>query len=399
MLTRRTLLKGGAAFTAFSAAPARADVPGVTDKEIKIGQTMAYSGPASAYGAIGRAELAYFKMINERGGVNGRKINLISLDDGYSPPRAVEQVRKLVEEERVAFLFGCLGTPSNMAIRAYCNDKKVPQLICATGASVFDDPGHFPWTTPGNPIYETEARIYGKFILQTKPAAKIAMLYQNDGLGRDYVTGLRAGLGSEHANMIVKEASYEVSEPTVDSQVTALQASGADVFLIAATPKFAAQAIRKSYDLGWSALRIVSYVSLSVAAVMKPAGLEKSKGVITAFVQKDPTDPHWKDDANMKMWGDFVQNYLSPAQYTDGFAYAGFGYAYPMVEILKRCGDDLSRDNILKQATNVNDMDVPTLIPGIRINTTPQSYRPYHKMQLAEFDGQSWRLFGDLVEA
>jgi branched-chain amino acid transport system substrate-binding protein len=360
---------------------------------------MPYSGPASAYGSIGRVELAYFKMINEHGGVKGRKINLISIDDGYSPARTVEQARRLVEEEQVAFLFGCLGTPTNLAIRQYCNEKHVPQLSCATGASAFDDPRHYPWTTPANPIYETEARIYGKYVLSKKPDAKIAILYQNDGFGQDYLSGLRAALGPERASMIVKQASYEVTEPTVDSQVTALQGSGADVFVIAATPKFAAQAIRKSFDLGWGALRIVSYVSLSVAAVMKPAGLEKSKGVITAFVQKDPTDPRWKDDPNMKMWGDFVEHYLSPAQYTDGFAYAGFGYAYPLVGILERCGDDLSRENILKQSTNIKGLDVPTLIPGIHIDISPDSYRPYHKMQLAEFDGQSWRLFGDLIDA
>jgi branched-chain amino acid transport system substrate-binding protein len=304
MTTRRTFLQSSAAAAAAVATgawPARAEnAPGITESEIKIGQTMPYSGPASAYGVIGRTETAYFKKINEMGGVNGRKINLISLDDAYSPPKTVEQVRRLVEQEQVAFLFQTLGTPPNAAIRQYLNDNKVPQLFVATGASMFSDPQHFPWTMGYNPSYQTEARIYAKHIVATKPDAKIAVLYQNDGFGKDYLIGLKDVLGPDRAGMIVKDASYETSEPTVDSQVVTLQGSGADVFIIAATPKFGAQAIRKSYDLGWNAARYVTIVSASVATVLKPAGLEKSKGLITATFGKDPTDPRWKDDAGMK---------------------------------------------------------------------------------------------------
>src|SRR5208283_2109529 len=279
MITRRSFLQSGAAAAAFagSAGSARAETPGVTDTEIKIGQTMPYSGPASAYGVIGRTETAYFKMINEQGGVNGRKINLISLDDGYSPPRTVEQVRRLVEDEKVAFLFNTLGTPPNLAIRRYCNDNKIPQLFVATGAATFSDPKNFPWTMGWQPNYETEAKIFGKHILQTKPDGKIAALYQNDGFGKDYLIGLKEGLGADHAGMVIKEASYETSEPTVDSQVVSLQGSGADVFVIAATPKFAAQAIRKAFDIGWTPTRYMTNVSQTIANVIKPAGMDKSK--------------------------------------------------------------------------------------------------------------------------
>ena len=387
---------------ALALAPQRlraAETPGVTASEIRIGQTMAYSGPASAYGVIGRAEVAYFKMINEKGGVNGRQINLISLDDGYSPPKAVEQARRLVEQEKVAFLFQCLGTPSNMAIRQYCNDSKVPQIFCASGASALDDPQHYPWTTPANPIYRNEARIYAKYLLKEKPDAKIAVLYQNDGLGKDYLLGLADVLGADHAGMIVKQASYEISEPTIDSQVTSLQGSGADVFIIAATPKFAAQAIRKSYDLGWNATRIVSYVSLSIAAVMKPAGVEKSKGVMTAHWGKDPTDERWKDDAGMKEWYAFADAYMTHKDSFDSNAQYGYGNAYAMAAILKSCGDDLSRENILAKATHLDGMTSPVLLPGIRLTNKPDSYSSLRQMQLAEFDGTTWRLFGNLIEA
>ena len=397
-MNRREFMTSAAALALLSGRARAADMPGVTATEIKIGQTMAYSGPASAYGVIGRAEAAYFKMINEQGGVNGRMINLISLDDGYSPPKTIEQARRLVEQEQVALLFSCLGTPSNLAIRQYCNDNKIPQLSCLTGASAFDDPKHFPWTIAANPFYQSEAQVYAKYILKAKPGAKIGLLYQNDGFGKDYLIGLKEALGPERAGMIVKEASYEVSEPTVDSQVTTLQGSGADVFVIAATPKFAAQAIRKSYDLGWSATRIVSYVSASVAAVMKPAGLDKAKGVITALAIKDPTDPRWKDDPGMKAWADFTDKHMSAKEFPDQLAFAGYGYAFVMVDILKRCGDDLSRENILRQATNTKDLETPGALPGIRINTSPANYQPIRKLQLAEFDGATWQLFGGLIE-
>jgi len=400
MFTRRSFLQSSAAAAALaaSASSARADnAPGVTDAEIKIGQTMPYSGPASAYGVIGRTEAAYFKMINEQGGVNGRKIDLISLDDGYSPPKTVEQVRRLVEEEQVAFLFNTLGTPPNAAIRQYLNDNKVPQLFVSTGASMFSDPKHFPWTMGFNPNYQTEAHIYGKYILSTKPDAKICVLYQNDGFGKDYLIGLKDVLGPDRAAMIVKEASYETSEPTVDSQVVTLQGSGADVILIAATPKFGAQAIRKTFDLGWTPMRIVSNVTSSVNAALKPAGLEKSKGLITATYGKDPTDPRWKDDPGLKQWKDFTDKYMSPTEFTDNNAVYGFGAAATMVQVLKRCGNDLSRENIMRQAANIKDLVLPMGLPGGAINTSPDNFSPIRQMQLEAFNGESWELFGELL--
>ena len=400
MITRRSFLQSsaGAAALAISAGSARADnAPGVTDAEIKIGQTMPYSGPASAYGVIGRTEAAYFKMINDEGGVNGRKLNLISLDDAYSPPKTVEQVRRLVEDEQVAFLFQTLGTPPNLAIRQYCNDNKVPQLFVATGAATFSDPQHFPWTMGFNPSYQTEARIYGKHILATKPDGKIAVLYQNDGFGKDYLIGLKDALGAERAGMVVKEASYETSEPTVDSQVVTLQGSGADVFLIAATPKFAAQAIRKSFDIGWTGLRIVTTVSNSITSVLTPAGLEKSKGLIDAYYGKDPNDPRWKNDPGMKEWTAFVAKYMSPKELSDANATYAFGAAATMVQVLKQCGADLSRANIMKQAANLKDLELPLLLPGMKINTSPTNFSPIRQMQLATFNGENWELFGELL--
>jgi branched-chain amino acid transport system substrate-binding protein len=403
MTTRRTFLTSGAASAAawgFGAWPARAEnAPGITDSEIKIGQTMPYSGPASAYGQIGKTEAAYFKMINDAGGINGRKINLISLDDGYSPPKTVEQVRRLVEQEQVAFLFNTLGTPSNAAIRQYLNDAKVPQLFVATGAAMWGDPEHFPWTIGFQPNYQTEATIFGKHILATKPDAKIGVLFQNDAFGKDYLIGVKRGLGADHAGMIIKEVSYETSEPTVESQVVSLQGSGADVFLIAATPKFAAQAIRKSYDIGWNAVRYVTDVSLSVSAVMKPAGLEKAKGVITAIYYKDATDPRWADDAGFKEFAAFVSKYMKPSEMSDSNTTYGSLAGAIMVQTLKQCGADLSRANIMKQAGNIKDLEAPMLLPGVKFNTSPDNFYPVRQMQLATFDGASWKLFGDLISA
>jgi branched-chain amino acid transport system substrate-binding protein len=399
MITRRSFLQSSAAAAAFAAGAgsARADnAPGITDTEIKIGQTMPYSGPASAYGVIGRTEAAYFKMINDQGGINGRKINFISLDDAYSPPKTVEQVRRLVEDEKVAFLFQTLGTAPNLAIRQYLNDNKVPQLFVSTGAAVFSDPQHFPWTIGYNPNYQTEAHIYAKEILKTKPDGKIAVLYQNDGFGKDYLIGLKAELG-DHAGMIVKEASYETSEPTVDSQVVTLQGSGADIFVIGATPKFAAQAIRKSADLGWDATRYLSNVSPSIATVLKPAGLEKSKGLITAYYGKDPTDARWKDAPDLKAWQAFCDKYMSQKEFVDANATYAFAAASTMAQVLKQCGNDLSRDNVMKQAANVKDFEPPMVLPGMKINTSPTNFSPIRQMQLAKFDGQSWQLFGDLL--
>jgi branched-chain amino acid transport system substrate-binding protein len=402
MITRRTFLQSSAAAAALSASAgsARADnAPGITDTEIKIGQTMPYSGPASAYGVIGRTEAAYFKMINEQGGINGRKINLISLDDAYSPPKTVEQVRRLVEDEKVAFLFNTLGTPPNLAIRQYCNDNKIPQLFVATGAATFSDPKHFPWTIGFQPNYQTEAKILTKHILKTKPDAKIGVLYQNDGFGKDYLIGLKDGLGADRAGMVIKEVSYETSEPTVDSQIVTLQGSGADVFLLAATPKFAAQAIRKAFDIGWTPVRYMTDVAASIATVLKPAGLEKSKGLITAAYLKDATDERWKDDAGMKEWKDFAGKYLSANDLIDSNAIYGFTVAPTLVQVLKQCGADLSRDNIMKEAANIKDLELAMLLPGIKINTSPDNFSPIRQEQLASFNGESWELFGELFQA
>ena len=401
MHSRRIFLQTSAAAAAYLASgvwTARAEnAPGVTDTEIKLGQTMPYSGPASAYGVIGRAEAAYFKAINDAGGINGRKINLISLDDGYSPPKTVEQTRYLIEHERVAFIFGSLGTPTNAAIRSYLNDNKVPQLFISTGSSLFGDPKHFPWTMGNIASYQTEAHIFAKHILAIKPDAKIGVLYQNDGYGRDYLTGLHDGLGSDHAGMIVKEVSYEVSEPTVDSQVATLQGAGVDTLIIAATPRAAAQTIRKTHDIGWTPLRYLNYPASSITATLKPAGLEKSKGVITGTFGKDPADPRWKDDAGYKEWVSFVAESLTPADLIDGNAVTAWGVARMMVQVLKQCGGDLSRENIMRQAASLKDFELPMLLPGIKINTSPDNYFPIRQMQLARFNGENWELFGDLM--
>lgn len=401
MITRRFLLQSAAAAAAYSGQGFRAaraeNAPGVTDTEIKIGQTMPYSGPLSAFGVIGRTEAAYFKMINDEGGINGRKLNLISVDDAYSPPKTVEQIRRLVEQEDVAFLFQTLGTPTNLAIRQYCNDNKVPQLFLMTGATTFADPQHFPWTMHYNPGYQTEARIFAKHILATKPDARIAVLYQNDDYGKDYLIGLKDVLGADRASMIVKAASYEVSEPTVDSQVVTLQGSGADVFVIAAAPKSAAQAIRKSFDLGWNASRYLNYISQSIVSVLKPAGLDKSRGLICGIFGKDVKDSRWKDDAGVKEFQAFTTKYLSPTDFSDANAAFAFGAAATMVQVLKQCGNDLSRDNIMRQAANLKDLELPLLLPGIKINTSPTNYSPIRQMQLSRFNGESWELFGDVL--
>ena len=388
MITRRFLLQSAAAaYSAQGFRAARAEnAPGVSDAEIKIGQTMPYSGPVSAYGVIGRTELAYFKMINEQGGVSGRKINLISVDDAYSPPKTVEQVRRLVEDEKVAFLFQTLGTPSNLAIRQYCNDNKVPQLLLATGATTFSDPQHFPWTMRYNPSYRTEARIYVKQILANKPNAKIGVLYQNDDFGKDYLAGLKDILGSDHADMIVKDASYEVSEPTVDSQVVTLQASGADVFLIAASPKFAAQAIRKIYDIGWKPTHFLSNVAISVKQVMQPAGPEKGIGIISAGYGKEPTDPQWHETPEYKEWLAWMQKYNSSGNITDANNVYGYSVAQTMVHVLKAAGDNLTRENLMKQAASIHDLKLPMLLPGIIVSTSADDFAPIKQMQLEKFD-------------
>ncbi len=400
MITRRGFLQSTGAVAALAAGVrgASADTPGITDTEIKIGQTMPYSGPASAYGVIGRTEAAFFKMINDQGGVNGRKINLISLDDAYSPPKTVEQIRRLVEEEKVAFLFNTLGTAPNLAIRQYLNDNKVPQLFVSTGSGLFSDPAHFPWTIGYNPNYGTEAKIYGKNILATKPDGKIAVLYQNDGFGKEYLVGLKAALGDKADAMIVKDASYETSEPTINSQVVTLQGSGADIFLIAATPKFAAQAIRKSYDLGWNAVRYLSNVSPSIATVLKPAGLEKSKGLITGGYVMDVNDARWKDQPSMQAWKAFTDKYMSATEYGDANAAYAFGAAATMVQTLKQCGNDLSRENVMKEAANVKKFEAPMLIPGITVDTSPDQFSPIRELQLLTFDGTTWQISGGILQ-
>ncbi|RBP01043.1 amino acid/amide ABC transporter substrate-binding protein (HAAT family) [Roseiarcus fermentans] len=399
MITRRSLLRSGAAAAAAlaGARAARAETPGVSDTEIRIGQTMPYSGPASAYGVIGKADLAYFTMINDMGGINGRRVTLISLDDGYSPPKTVEQTRRLVEQEGVAFLFNSLGTAPCAAVRQYLNDNRIPQLFCATGASLFADPKSFPWTMGWQPNYRTEAGIFGKYIARTKPDAKVAILTQNDGFGKDYLIGLKDGLGPERVGQIVAAATYETSEPTVDSQIVTLQGSGADVFVIAATPKFAAQAIRKAYDVGWTPLRLVTDVSQSIASVMKPAGVDKAKGVVTAVYGKDPTDARWADDPGFKAYAEFIAKYMSPKDLIDSNAVYGFGATATMVQVLRQCGGDLTRENVMRQAASLKDFVLPMTLPGISINTSADNFTPIRQEQLATFDGQGWRLFGELL--
>jgi ABC-type branched-subunit amino acid transport system substrate-binding protein len=371
--------------------------PGVTDTEIKIGSTNPYSGPASAYGTIGRAESAYFDMINEQGGVNGRKINFISLDDGYSPPRTVEQIRKLVEEEQVLFLAGTLGTPTNTAIHKYVNAQQVPHIFVNTGASKWDNPDNFPWTMGYNLSYPNEAKIYAMYLLENKPDAKIAILYQNDDYGKDYVHGLKDGLGDKADSMIVAEASYEVTDATIDSQIVSLQASGADTFFNVTTPKFAAQAIRKVYDIGWRPLHILNNVSSSVGSVLTPAGLEKSVGLLTAVYFKDPIDPQWADSPDVKEYKEWFEKYYPEGNINDVFNVNGYMIAWGVVEVLKRTGDELSRTNVMKQMASIKDLEAPMMLPGAKWNTSAEDFALIESGQLARFDGEKWVLFGDVI--
>jgi branched-chain amino acid transport system substrate-binding protein len=365
-------------------------------QEIKIGQTMPYSGPASAYATIGKSEAAYFAMINDQGGVNGHKLNLISLDDGYNPGKTVEQMRDLVENKHVLFLFNTLGTPQNTAIHKYLNTAKIPQLFVATGADKWGDYQHFPWTMGYQPSYQVEARIYAKYILQNKPDAKIALLYQNDDFGKDYLIGLKDGLGAKAATMLVSTQTYETTEPTVDSQVVSLQGSGANTLVVAAIPKFAAQAIHKVAELGWKPMFFMTNVSISVASVMKPAGFENSKGIITASYGKDPTDPTWKNDAAMKEYLAWMKKWYPAGNPIDVNNVYGYGLSHVMIQVLKQCGKDFSRENVMKQAAHLN-MDVGLLLPGIRVNTSATDFHPIKQMQLAKFDGKTWVLFGQVI--
>ena len=370
---------------------------GATDTEIKIGNIMPYSGPASAYGVIGKTEAAYFKKINDAGGINGRKINFISYDDGYSPPKTVEQARKLVESDEVLFIFNSLGTPPNTAIQKYMNAKKVPQLFVATGATKWNDPKDFPWTMGWQPNYQSESRIYAKYLLKEKPDAKIAVMYQNDDYGKDYVKGLKDGLGAKANSMIVAEESFETTEPTVDNHIVKLKSTGADVFFDVATPKFAAQAIKKIAEIEWKPLHILNNVSASVGSVIKPAGYENSQGIISAAYVKDVSDPQWDNDAGMKEFLDFLAKDFPEGNKLDGSVEVGFAVAQTMVQVLKQCGDNLTRENIMKQAASLKDFRTEVLLPGIKINTSATNFAPISQLQLMQFKGERWVLFGDII--
>jgi len=396
LLVSATVIAGLALSASAALAQKKYD-PGASDTEIKIGNIMPYSGPASAYGTIGKAEAGYFKKINDEGGINGRKINFVSVDDGYSPPKAVEMARRLVEQDQVLLVFQSLGTPSNSAIHKYMNAKKVPQLFVATGASKWNDAKNFPWTMGWQPNYQTEAAIYAKHILQTKPDAKIAVLYQNDDYGKDLLKGFEDELGDKAKKMIVAKVSYETSDPTVDSQIVQLQGSGANVFLNVTTPKFAAMAIRKAYDIGWKPVHYVNNVGASIGAVLVPAGLEKSIGLISTAYLKDPLDSAWKDDKGMKDWYAFMAKYYPDGDLKDGGNVFGYAAAQTPVQVLKQCGDNLTRENVMKQAASLKDLQLAILLPGIKINTSPTDFAPIQAEQLIRFDGKQWVRFGEVI--
>jgi ABC-type branched-subunit amino acid transport system substrate-binding protein len=372
---------------------------GATDTEIKIGNIMPYSGPASAYGTIGKTEAAYFKMINDAGGINGRKINFISYDDAYSPPKTVEQARKLVESDEVLFIFNALGTPSNSAIHKYMNSKKVPQLFVATGATKWNDPKDYPWTMGWQPNYQSETQIYAKWLLKNKPDAKIAVLFQNDDYGKDYLKGLKDGLGAKAASMIVAEESFETTEPTIDSHIVKLKSSGADVFVDIATPKFAAQAIKKVAEIDWKPLHFLNNVSASVGSVIKPAGYQNAQEIISAAYLKDASDPQWNDDPGMKGFYAFLAKDFPEGDRLDQSTVVGYGVAQTLIQVLKQCGDNLTRENIMKQAASLKDFRTEVMLPGIKINTGPDDFAPISQLQLMRFKGERWNLFGDVISA
>lgn len=373
--------------------------PGASATAIKIGNTNPYSGPASSYGTIGRALDAYFEMINERGGINGRKINFITYDDGYSPPKTVEQVRRLVEQDQVLLLFQILGTPTNTAIWRYVNRKEVPHLFVATGATKWGDPKGHPWTMGWQPNYQSEGAIYAKYILKNLPHAKIGVLYQNDDYGKDYLKGFKDGLGDKAGTLIVSEQSYEVTDPTVASQIINLKNSGADTFFNVTIPKFAAQAIKKAADIGWKPTQFLNIVSASVEAVLKPAGFEASKGVMTAAYLKDPTDPQWRDDPGVEAWRVWMQKYYPEGSLDEPFNVYAYTVAQTLVHVIESCGDTLTRENVMKQAANIKELELPLLLPGIAINTSPTDFYPIKQMRLKRFDGEKWVLFGEVVDA
>ncbi|MGA9866784.1 MAG: ABC transporter substrate-binding protein [Acetobacteraceae bacterium] len=400
MITRRAAIAAGIGAIASGGLPAaRAeDLPGVTATTLKIGNTMPYSGPASSYSNIGKTESAYFKMINEAGGIGGRQIDFISLDDAYSPPRTVEDVRKLVEQEHVAFLFQNLGTPCNSAIVEYCTHKKIPQLFVGSGASKWSDYKKYPWAMGWQPNYRTEAQIYTKYMLANVTSPKLGILYQNDDFGKDYPAGVRDILGDKWDSVVTKTASYETTDPTVDSQIASLQSSGATVLLVAGIPKFAAQAIRKVHDLAWKPVFFLTNVSVSVAGVMRPAGVENGIGIITTGYLKDPTDPGWNDDAAMKEFRAFMTKRMPGFDASDAQHVFGYGITKTMVQVLKQCNGDFSRESIMHQAESLDNLDIGVLLPGITISTTPTDHRPIKAMQLEKWDGTTWRRFGGLIE-
>ncbi len=394
-ITRRAF--GALAAILASGAASAADTPGVTATEIKIGNTSPYSGPASTYGVLGKLESAFFGMINEQGGIAGRKINYISLDDTYSPPKTMEQIRRLVEEDQVAFTFATLGTPTNSAIVRYMNQKKVPHLFLATGADKWGDYKTSPWTIGWQPSYRTEAQIYGKYILKEKPGAKIALLYQNDDFGKDYLLGLKDVLGDKFDKMVTV-ATYEATDATIDSQLTTLKTGGADVLVVAALPKMSAQAIRKVHDLAWSPMFLLTNVSISVGAVMIPAGPDNGIGVISAAFVKDSSDPSWANDAGMNEWRGFMNKYMPGADQADNNYITAYAFSKTIMQVLKQCDGDFSRENIMKQANNLHDLEIPVLLPGIKVNTSPTNHHPVRAMQLVKWDGKKWVLFGGVIE-
>nr|WP_246791595.1 ABC transporter substrate-binding protein [Bradyrhizobium commune] len=385
-----------ATFAASAALAQKKYDAGATDTEIKIGNLMPYSGPASSYGVVGKAEEAYFRMTNDRGGINGRKINFISYDDAYSPPKAVEQTRKLVEGDEVLLVFSPVGTPSNTAIQKYLNAKKVPQLFVASGSSKWDDPKNFPWTMGFLLNYQTEAEIYAKWLIKEKPDAKIGILYQNDDFGKEYLRGVKAGLGAK-ASSIIMEESYEVSEPSIDSHIIKLKAASPDVLMIFATIKFGAQAIRKAAELGWNPLKIINNGASYVSSVMKPAGFENAQGALSAAFAKDISDPQWKDDPGMKRLSEFLDKYMPGVDRTDANIIYGYGAAQTLVKVLEMCGEDLTRANVMKQAASLKDVAPDTLLPGVKINTSATSYSVISQLRMQRFKGDRWELFGDLL--
>jgi len=399
-VTRRSILAAAPSVLALAALPAYAQKKydaGASDSEIKIGHTNPYSGPASSYGVIGKTETAFFTMINEKGGINGRKINFISYDDGYSPPKTVEQVRKLVESDGVLLLFNTLGTPTNTAIHKYINQKKVPHIFIASGATKWGDPKNFPWSIGWQPNYQSESQIYATYIKDKHPNAKIAVLYQNDDYGKDYLKGFKDGLGDKAGSMIVSEAPYETTDPTVDSQVVSLKSSGADLFFNITIPKFAAQAIKKAAEIGWKPVHILNSVSNSIGGVLQPAGFEASKDILSTFYLKDPIDPTWKDDSGYKEWLAFMDKYYPEGDKSDSVNAYAYTVAQTLMQVLKQCGDDLTRDSIMKQAASLKDLELPMLLPGIKVNTSATDFYPVKQMQMARFDGERWVLFGPIL--